>query len=79
MDTPSIPASRPMGGTQRRTVWREEKRQRTLSLTDTAWTLATSLGETQGLNRSEVFEILLRYAQQQTLDLANLRTAIAKG
>lgn len=67
-----------MGGTQRRTVWREEKRQRTLSLTDTAWTLATALGETQGLNRSEVFEILLRYAQQQTLDLANLRTTIAR-
>lgn len=68
-----------MGGTQRRTVWREEKRQRTLSLTDTAWTLATTLGETQGLNRSEVFEVLLRYAQQKTLDLATLRASIAKG
>ena len=79
MDTPSIPASRPMGGTQRRTVWREEKRQRTLSLTDTAWLLATSLGETQGLNRSEVFEILLRYAQQETLDLASLRTTLTRG
>ena len=75
----SIPASRPMGGTQRRTVWQEEKRQRTLSLTDTAWLLATSLGETQGLNRSEVFEILLRYAQQETLDLASLRTTLTKG
>jgi len=78
-DAPTIPASRPMGGTQRRTVWREEKRQRTLSLTDTAWTLATTLGETQGLNRSEVFEVLLRYAQQKTLDLATLRASIAKG
>lgn len=68
-----------MGGTQRRTVWQEEKRQRTLSLTDTAWLLATSLGETQGLNRSEVFEILLRYAQQQTLDLASLRTTLTRG
>ncbi len=75
----SIPASRPMGGTQRRTVWQEEKRQRTLSLTDTAWLLATSLGETQGLNRSEVFEILLRYAQQETLDLASLRTTLTRG
>ena len=68
-----------MGGTQRRTVWHEEKRQRTLSLTDTAWILATSLGETQGLNRSEVFEILLRYAQQETLDLASLRTTLTSG
>lgn len=68
-----------MGGTQRRTVWQEEKRQRTLSLTDTAWLLATSLGETQGLNRSEVFEILLRYAQQETLDLASLRTTLTSG
>jgi hypothetical protein len=68
-----------MGGTQRRTVWQEEKRQRTLSLTDTAWILATSLGETQGLNRSEVFEILLRYAQQETLDLATLRTTLTSG
>jgi len=68
-----------MGGTQRRTVWQEEKRQRTLSLTDTAWLLATSLGETQGLNRSEVFEILLRYAQQETLDLASLRTTLTRG
>ncbi len=69
----TLPASRPMGGTQRRTVWQEEKRQRTLSLTDTAWVLATTLGETQGLNRSEVFEILLRYAQQKHLDLSSLR------
>lgn len=68
-----------MGGTQRRTVWQEEKRQRTLSLTDTAWLLATSLGETQGLNRSEVFEILLRYAQRETLDLATLRTTLTSG
>jgi hypothetical protein len=42
-------------------------------LTDTAWVLATTLGETQGLNRSEVFEILLRYAQQKHLDLSSLR------
>lgn len=75
----TLPASRPMGGTQRRTVWQEEKRQRTLSLTDTAWLLATSLGETQGLNRSEVFEILLRYAQRETLDLATLRTTLTSG
>lgn len=60
-----------MGGTQRRTVWQEEKRQRTLSLTDTAWHLATTLGG--DLNRSEVFEILLRYAQQEALDLVALR------
>lgn len=60
-----------MGGTQRRTIWREEKRQRTLSLTDTAWTLATNLNTT--LNRSEVFEILLRYADREALDLTALR------
>jgi hypothetical protein len=60
-----------MGGTQRRTIWREEKRQRTLSLTDTAWTLATNLDTS--LNRSEVFEILLRYAQRESLDLTDLR------
>jgi len=68
--TPLVPA-RPMGGTQRRTIWREEKRQRTLSLTDTAWTLATNLDTS--LNRSEVFEILLRYAQRESLDLTDLR------
>ena len=67
---PLVPA-RPMGGTQRRTIWREEKRQRTLSLTDTAWTLATNLDTS--LNRSEVFEILLRYAQRESLDLTDLR------
>ena len=60
-----------MGGTQRRTIWREEKRQRTLSLTDTAWSLATNLNST--LNRSEVFEILLRYADRESLDLTALR------
>jgi hypothetical protein len=70
-----FPAPRPMGGTQRRTVWREEKRQRTLSLSDTCWAIASSF---EGLNRSEVFEILTRYCYKYQLDLVQLREVLAK-
>lgn len=69
-------ASRPMGGVQRRTVWNEEKRQRTYSVTDTGWQLNTSLAERHGINRSEAIEILLRYAHREDLDLALIRTEL---
>lgn len=70
------PAVRPMGGAQRRTVWREQKRQRTYSVTDGGWFINTALAETHGMNRSEVLEVLLRYAEREQLDLTAIRTAL---
>lgn len=46
-----------------RTVWGEPKRQRTLSLTDTCWTLLTAHAEAAGTNRSDWIEQLSRKAQ----------------
>jgi hypothetical protein len=70
------PAVRPMGGAQRRTVWREEKRQRTYSVTDTAWALNTALAEAYDMNRSEVLEVLMRHAHTTGLDLAAIRSTL---
>ena len=70
---PTTPASRPMGGAQRRTVWNEEKRQRTYSITDTGWLINTSIAERHGMNRSEAVEIVLRYALREGLDLGAIR------
>lgn len=72
----TTPSSRPMGSTQSRTAWREEKRQRTLSITDTGWHIATTVSDLHNQNRSEVIEVLLRYAQRENLDLHAIRTSL---
>jgi len=69
---------RPMGSQSRRTVWNEEKRQRTYSITDSAQTLVTDLAEANGMNRSEVIEVLVRWAVKEGLDLIELRSLLAK-
>lgn len=46
-----------------RTAWGEPKRQRTLSLTDTCWTLLTAQAEAAGTNRSDWIEQFSRNAQ----------------
>lgn len=74
-DASSISA-RPMGGVQRRTVWQEEKRQRTYSITDTGWLVNTAIAERHGMNRSEAIEILVRYADRMALDLSSIRAQL---
>lgn len=70
-------ASRPMGGGHRRTCWNEEKRQRTYSITDSAQDLVTALGLEHNQNRSEVIEVLVRWAARQNLDLREIRETLA--
>ena len=54
---------RPKGnGCQPRTHWNSDKRQRTLSLSERAWSLTGLLADENGSNRSEVIEILVRHA-----------------
>ena len=65
-----------MGGTHRRTVWGEEKRQRSYSITDSGWFVNTAVAERFGMHRSEVLEILLRYAEREALDLRQIRSEL---
>ncbi len=67
---------RPMGGDQPRTHWRSEKRQRTLSLTHDAWNIFGELALASASNRSEVLEILLRYAKKEDLNLQQIRESL---
>ena len=67
---------RPMGGNQPRTHWRSEKRQRTLSLTHEAWLIFEELALASRSNRSEVVEILLRYAKREELNLPAIRETL---
>jgi hypothetical protein len=66
-----------MGGGHRRTCWAEEKRQRTYSITDTAQDLVTALGLEHNQNRSEVIEVLVRWAARENLDLREMRETLA--
>lgn len=61
--------SRPLGDSQSRTHWGAPKRCRSLSLSDEAWDLLTRLAAVKGLNRSEVFERLIRHAMEPTTQL----------
>lgn len=70
-------APRPMGGGHRRTVWAEEKRQRTYSITDTCQSYVTDLGMKFGQNRSEVIEVLVRWAVREGADLRTMREELA--
>ena len=70
---------RPKGGCQPRTHWNSDKRQRTLSLSERAWSLTGLLADENNSNRSEVIEILVRYASQQGLDLNAARIEVLRG
>lgn len=76
---PAAPQARTMGAVQPRTIWREHKRQRTYSITDTAFSINTHLATASGLNRSEVLEVVLRHALEVGLDLSALRTTYTSG
>lgn len=56
-----MPATnRPIGDSSSRTHWKEPKRCRSLSLSDTAWDVLTRLAEFNSCNRSEWLERYLR-------------------
>ena len=67
---------RPMPGQGEATVirhhWSDEKRCRSLSLTQDSWKILGALANDCG-NRSEVVEIITRYAYNSNLDLASIR------
>jgi len=66
---------RPRGLSEPRTHWGADKRQRTLSLTQECWQLAGQMAEQSDSNRSEVIEIITRYAAQNGLNLDQTRQA----
>ena len=72
----SVIRDRPSGGTQRRNHWNSDKRTRNLSLTDAAWDSLDSIAQHWGMNRSEVCEVVVRYAQTKELDLPQERVAL---
>ena len=50
----------PLGAGGSRTRWGEKKRNRTMSLTDTAWDLLTAQATSMRSNRSDVLEEIIR-------------------
>jgi hypothetical protein len=56
--------NRPLGDSQSRTHWGAPKRCRSLSLSDEAWDRLTQLAAVHNINRSEVFERLIRKATE---------------
>jgi len=68
--------SRPIGGLQRTSHWDSPKRQRTLSLSDAAWELCCQLAVDSHTNRSEVVEIMARWAAAQKIDLNTIRAQL---
>ena len=50
----------PLGAGGSRTRWGEKKRNRTMSLTDTAWDLLTARASSMRSNRSDVLEEIIR-------------------
>lgn len=75
---PDAIVTRPLGGQQGASHWKSAKRQRTLSLSDAAWELASELAMGSGSNRSEVVEILLREATRKQLDLVTIRSELVE-
>ena len=55
--------------------WSDEKRCRSLSLTQDSWKILGALANDCG-NRSEVVEIITRYAYNANLDLSSIRTEL---
>ena len=49
-----------------RTRWGEQKRQRSLSLTDACWKLLSDHAAQQGTNRSDLIEAWARIAQESS-------------
>ena len=72
---------RPMPGQGEATVirhhWSDEKRCRSLSLTQDSWKILGALANDCG-NRSEVVEIITRYAYNANLDLASIRLELLR-
>jgi hypothetical protein len=66
-----------MGGRASQNSWGSNKVQRTLSVTDEAWIHWTAAAEKAGINRSELFEVLSRYASE--IDVATVRNDLLKG
>jgi len=67
---------RPIGGLQRTSHWNSAKRQRTLSLSDEGWDVACKLAMESRGNRSEVIEILLRWAERKGVNLEAIRAEL---
>ena len=57
----------------------EQRAQRTLSPSERAWSLTGLLADENGSNRSEVIEILVRYASLHGIDLNAARIEVLKG
>ena len=55
--------------------WADEKRCRSLSITQDCWKILGALANDCG-NRSEVVEIITRYAWNANLDLSSIRTEL---
>jgi hypothetical protein len=68
--------TRPIGGLQRTSHWDSPKRQRTLSLSDDAWELTSDMAMASSGNRSEVVEIIVRWAVVQKLSLNAIRAEL---
>jgi len=65
--------SRPRPEQSTRTHWDSPKRQRTMSLSETAWEICGDYAEKIDANRSEVLEIVLRYTRNFDLQLDLIR------
>lgn len=79
MPTADLPVirDRPVGGQQRTSHWNSPKRQRTISCTDQAWHLLDLLSTgNDGMNRSEIIEVLVRKAVLDDVELGQERTRI---
>jgi macrodomain Ter protein organizer (MatP/YcbG family) len=69
----AIITDRPSGGTQRRNHWDSDKRTRNFSVSDACWAALDGLANKAGMNRSEVIEVVVRYAESKELDLPEER------
>lgn len=68
-------SSRPMGGQQALSHW-GAKSQKTYSQSWDSWTLMTEMGLNHGMNRSEVLEVISRWAHQKGIDLVEVRNQL---
>ena len=59
-----------------RNHWGSTKTQRTMSMTMDAWDVLGMLSDDYSMNRSEVLEILIRSANDQSLDLREERSGL---
>ena len=59
-----------------RNHWASTKCQRTMSMTLDCWDVLGALADDYTMNRSEVLEILIRHANDQQLDLREVRSGL---